>query len=220
MISRNVSARILISLEKCRPSFFPSFFSPVPFFFRTSGAGVRRMRQMVETVWLVHSWKFSSWRRDALEGALVPFDEYPGEATTKPVAYPAVTGGWKKVRGSRRSESEYARNSFPPFTGNSACERCNWYASRGNYMAWLLFGTFWFAKSIETARALPLGTCFQSTARNNMHVVCGVHFAASAKRSNLPRRIRVKRFVLIDESEDNRQSIILISRKKELMLIY
>lgn len=98
-ISRNISARILILTSSFPLTFFLSFLSflSVPFLLRISGAGVRRMRQMVGAVWLVHSWKFSSWRRDALEGALVCSTSIPGRRRR-------VTDTGRGKKRKRRSE--------------------------------------------------------------------------------------------------------------------
>lgn len=74
------------------------------------------MRRLAGAIRLVHSRKFSSWRRDALEGALVRSTTIPGKRR-RICRLSHTRGGRKKGKNSRRSEREYARNriSLPSF---------------------------------------------------------------------------------------------------------
>jgi len=137
-ISRNAFTRALILSGV--PFFFSFFLSSPSYFLQTSAAGVRRMRRLIGAVLLVNSRKFSSWRRDALEGALVRSTSIPGKRRrVRRLSRNRRKG--KKGKDSKRSKRERARNRFPPSPFPEIARaiqsremlQCNRHALRGNY---------------------------------------------------------------------------------------
>lgn len=169
-----------------RNSFLLSF---VPFFLRISGAGVRRMRRMTGAVWLVHSWKFSSWRRDALEGALVRPTSIPGRTN-----FSQSRGAEKKGAGEAKARTREIVS--PLLFGNNACdfdrERC--YNATDTHreviMAPLLSEPFWSVKSIATA--------WGYTARHVFSIVAAKQYAHRARRAAFCRKRKAMQFAAED----------------------
>lgn len=202
--SRNVSARAPIYPGVSSFLFFPS--SPLlpraVFLANLRSWSATHASHCSEPSDSWHSRKFSSWRRDALEGALVRSTRIPGKATThlSPILLVAEgEGGEKKGKGTKEKRKRGRDKSFPfppplahaPEIARAIQSRemlqCNRHASRGNYGI-IIVSRAVIDSSNRSRRAAHVLSIVG--AEPCLYARCMRH-AARRKRCNLPRRTRV-----------------------------